>query len=52
MLLQTYFKTKKNKINTFKVSAPFHCSLMKPAAESMTEKINKIQFDKPIRNFK
>ncbi|MDG2418943.1 MAG: hypothetical protein P8M17_08130, partial [Saprospiraceae bacterium] len=23
-----------------KVSAPFHCSLMKPAAESMADKIN------------
>ena len=30
-----------------KVSAPFHCSLMKPAAEAMVEKINSIVFKKP-----
>ena len=45
------FKTilKENKIKTvpLKVSAPFHCSLMKPAAEHMKEKINKIHFNKP-----
>ncbi len=43
---------KKNKIKSLplKVSAPFHCSLMKPAAENMREKINQINFKKPIYN--
>ena len=49
-----YFKTilKKNNIKSIplKVSAPFHCSLMKPAAEKMREKIDKITFNKPIKN--
>ena len=48
------FKTilKKNNIKSIplKVSAPFHCSLMKPAAEKMREKIDKITFNKPIKN--
>ena len=30
------------------VSAPFHCSLMSPAATKMKEKINSINFNKPI----
>ena len=30
------------------VSAPFHCSLMKDAAEKMREKINKSNFKKPL----
>ena len=30
------------------VSAPFHCSLMKNAAEKMKEKINKTDFLKPL----
>ena len=30
-----------------KVSAPFHCSLMKSAAENMREKINNTSFNKP-----
>ncbi len=40
---------KKNKIKfiPLNVSAPFHCSLMSPAARVMKEKINKINFDKP-----
>ena len=29
------------------MSAPFHCSLMKPAADYMLDKINKIEFKKP-----
>jgi len=29
------------------VSAPFHCSLMKPASEAMREKIQSIKFKKP-----
>ena len=41
-----YFKRKK--LNLYhKVSAPFHCSLMKPAAKIMEEKIKKSLFDKP-----
>ena len=42
---------KKNKIKSIplKVSAPFHCSLMKPAAEEMQEKINSIRFLKPTK---
>ena len=46
--LQTLLKQNKIKSIPLKVSAPFHCSLMKPAAVSMTEKINKIQFDNPV----
>ena len=40
---------KENNIKTIplKVSAPFHCSLMKPAAEKMREKLNKVSFKKP-----
>ena len=40
---------KKNKIKfiPLKVSAPFHCSLMKPAAEVMRDKINDIKFNNP-----
>ena len=38
---------KENKVKTIplKVSAPFHCSLMKPAAEIMKDKINKVRFN-------
>jgi len=45
---QTFLKEKKIKIIPLKVSAPFHCSLMKPAAEIMKEKIEKINFKKPL----
>ena len=45
--LQKIFKEKRIKSIPLKVSAPFHCSLMKPAAEKMKEKINSIQFKKP-----
>ena len=38
---------KKIKSIPLKVSAPFHCSLMKPAADKMEEKINNINFLKP-----
>ncbi len=40
---------RENKIKSIplKVSAPFHCTLMKPASEYMVEKINKIEFQKP-----
>ena len=44
---QTILKSKKIKSIPLKVSAPFHCSLMKPAARNMEEKINKINFKQP-----
>ena len=40
-------KLKKKKGILLPVSAPFHCSLMKSAAEKMREKINKTEFLKP-----
>ena len=40
-------KKKKKKGILLPVSAPFHCSLMKNAAEKMREKINKTDFVKP-----
>ena len=46
--LQLFLKEKKTKSIPLKVSAPFHCSLMKPAAELMKEKINNIEFKKPL----
>ena len=46
-VFQNILKQKKIKSIPLKVSAPFHCSLMKPAAESMENKINKINFTKP-----
>ena len=39
-LIQKNLKEKKIKSIVLKVSAPFHCSLMKPAAENMEKKIN------------
>ena len=44
---QIILKEKKIKSIPLKVSAPFHCSLMKPAAEKMKEKINNIMFKNP-----
>jgi len=44
-ILQTSLKEKKIKSILLKVSAPFHCSLMKPAAEAMKEKINNTKFN-------
>ena len=41
-------KEKKIKSIPLKVSAPFHCSLMKPAAEIMKKKIDKVKFYDPI----
>ena len=43
-------KEKNIKSIPLKVSAPFHCSLMKPAGDKMKEKINEISFKKPINN--
>ena len=45
--LQILLKEKKIKSIPLKVSAPFHCSLMKPAANIMEEKINNIEFKNP-----
>tara|TARA_X000001036_G_scaffold357750_1_gene340095 strand:+ start:4621 stop:5562 length:942 start_codon:yes stop_codon:yes gene_type:complete len=46
-IFQLKLKEKKIKSIPLKVSAPFHCSLMKPAAEIMVEKIKNIIFLKP-----
>ena len=46
-LFQNLLKQNKIKSIPLKVSAPFHCSLMRPAADSMKEKINKTTFQKP-----
>ena len=45
--LKNILKEKKKKSITLPVSAPFHCSLMNPAAIKMKEKINNINFKKP-----
>ena len=47
---QNLLKEKKVKSIPLKVSAPFHCSLMKPAAEAMKDKINNVKFSKPSFN--
>ena len=47
---QIILKNSKIKSIPLKVSAPFHCSLMKPAADKMKEKINNIKFKNPIIN--
>ncbi len=47
---QSILKEKKIKCIPLKVSAPFHCSLMKPAANKMLEKIKNTNFEKPKRN--
>ena len=46
-LLKDILKENK-KVIPLNVSAPFHCSLMKPAAEKMKEKINLVEFKKPL----
>ena len=43
-----YLKEKKIKSISLKVSAPFHCSLMKPAADIMKDKIDTTKFKKPL----
>ena len=48
--LQKILKSRKKKFIPLNVSAPFHCSLMKPAAKKMESKINSTNFKKP--NFK
>ncbi|MDC1151796.1 ACP S-malonyltransferase [Pelagibacteraceae bacterium] len=44
---QNFLNENKIKSIPLKVSAPFHCSLMKPAADSMRDKINNTKFKKP-----
>ena len=46
--LKVILKKNKKKFIPLNVSAPFHCSLMKQAATTMEEKINLINFKKPI----
>ncbi len=46
-ILQQILKKKKVKSIPLKVSAPFHCSLMKPAADEMRDKINNTNFTDP-----
>ena len=45
---QKLLKKKQKKSILLKVSAPFHCSLMKPAAEKMEKKISDTQFINPL----
>jgi len=45
--LQEILKLNKKKSIILPVSAPFHCSLMNPAANKMKDKINNINFNKP-----
>ena len=47
-LLQNILKENKIKFIPLNVSAPFHCSLMSPAADKMKDKINSVDFKKPI----
>jgi [acyl-carrier-protein] S-malonyltransferase len=46
--LQSILKDRKIKSIPLKVSAPFHCSLMKPAENSMKDKIVKTKFINPL----
>ena len=46
-ITQKLLKEKKIKSIPLKVSAPFHCSLMKPASVSMKEKIDQTNFIEP-----
>ena len=46
--LKDILKEIKKKFIPLNVSAPFHCSLMGPAATKMKEKINSVNFKKPI----
>ena len=46
--LRTNLKLKKKRGIILPVSAPFHCSLMNKAAETMKKKIQNVDFKKPI----
>tara|TARA_B100000900_G_C20544434_1_gene701914 strand:- start:412 stop:1350 length:939 start_codon:yes stop_codon:yes gene_type:complete len=45
--LQSSLKQNKKKFIPLNVSAPFHCSLMEPAAKVMKNKISSVKFSKP-----
>ncbi len=45
--LKDILKKNKKKFIPLNVSAPFHCSLMSPAANIMKDKINSVNFKKP-----
>ncbi len=45
---KTFLKEKNIRSIPLKVSAPFHCSLMKPAATKMKDKINNTKFNIPF----
>ena len=47
---ELFLKKNKNKFIPLNVSAPFHCSLMNPAAEKMKDKINAVNFKKPKKD--
>ena len=47
---QSLLKEKKIKSIPLKVSAPFHCSLMKSAADKMSDKIKNINFTNPTHS--
>ncbi len=47
--LQNLLKKDKKKSIVLPVSAPFHCSLMKSAADKMKEKIFSVSFEKPSK---
>ena len=47
-LFQLTLKEKNIKSIPLKVSAPFHCALMKPAADKMKDKIRITKFNKPL----
>ncbi len=47
-IFQSTLKANNKKFIPLNVSAPFHCSLMKPASEKMKDKINSINFKKPL----
>jgi len=47
---QSLLKEKKIKSIPLKVSAPFHCSLMKPAADKMSDKIKNTNFRSPTHS--
>ena len=46
--LKNILKKNKKKFIPLNVSAPFHCSLMSPASIKMKDKINSIDFKKPL----
>ena len=47
---QKVLKDNKKKFIPLNVSAPFHCSLMDPAAKIMKDKIESINFEKPSKD--